>query len=215
MDFTDVKNKINAKIKILYDNNHEIHLKINNHDFRYIKNSHSYIIDGFNVLSVSQLIKRTNPDLYKDVDKKILDKGGRRGQVIHEEIEYYEKTGLKGFTSEFNSYLELKEELNIKSLANELFIIICNSLNEPILAGRLDMAYFRDNKVGIMEFKRTAMLYKDNATLQLNLYAYGFKETYGIDIDELSVMRLRDNFKEFIEIEQNKDLAESSILAYL
>ncbi|MCR5786587.1 MAG: hypothetical protein K6G28_02650 [Acholeplasmatales bacterium] len=215
MDFDEIKNKINSNIKVLYDNNKEYHARIGNHDFRYIKNSHSYIIDGFNVLSVSHLIRRINPDLYKDVDKKILNKAGRRGSIVHEEIEYYEKTGLKGFTEEFSSYLSLKEELNIKSLGNEIFIIICNTNNEPILAGRLDMVYLRDNLIGIMDFKRTVELYKDNVTLQLNLYAYGFKETYGIDINELAVMRLRDNFKEFVQIEQNKDIAETAILAYL
>ena len=215
MQAFEVKNIIKSKYKVLKETNKEILILINGHRLRYLKDSHKYIVDGYETASVTDIVKRTNPDLYKDVDKKYLNIGSRRGNALHDSIYYYESTGNKGFSDEFKSYLELKEEYNIKSLENELFVLICNTKNEPLCAGRLDMLYIKNDLLGILEFKRTYELYLDNVSLQLNLYRYGFTQTYGIDISELLCFRLRDSLKEVTNIKIDSMLAESALYAYL
>jgi len=214
----EIRDLINSKCKIIKDDNRETDVLINGHHLRYIKNGHKYIVDGYETLSVTQLIKRTNPFLYKGVDKTILDKGSRRGDRMHEAIEYYERTGQKGFSDEFNGYLYLKDKYKIEAVCNELFVLICNNKNEPLCAGRLDMLYYENNdtdNLGICDFKRTYELYIDNVTLQLNLYKYGFEQTYGIKISKLMCMRLRDMLRECVSIKVDTALAESAMLAYL
>lgn len=216
MDIIEIKNIIKSKYKILKDTNRETVILINGHTLRFIKDAHKYIVDGYETISVTQLIKRTNPDLYKDVPKEYLDIAARRGKALHDSIEYYETSGVEGFSNEFRHYLELKKKLELTSIVNELFILICNNKNEPICAGRLDMLYLnKDKKLGIVDFKRTVELYLDNVTLQLNLYRYGFIQTYGVNIDELLVMRLRDDLKESTYIKVDNTLAETAMIAYI
>ena len=77
------------------------------------------------------------------------------------------------------------------------------------------MLYIKNDLLGILEFKRTYELYLDNVSLQLNLYRYGFTQTYGIDISELLCFRLRDSLKEVTNIKIDSVLAESALYAYL
>jgi hypothetical protein len=72
--------------------------------------------------------------------------------------------------------------------------------NVPFFAGRLDLLYSRDNKLGILDFKRTRDFYEDRVRLQLNLYKMAFTQSFGIDINELACIRLREEIKEFIPI---------------
>lgn len=215
MTIDEVKNIIKSKYKVLKDTNKEILVNINGHKLRYLRGSHKYIVDGYETLSVTDIVKRTNPDLYKDVDKKYLKIGSRKGDALHDSIYYYEKSGNCGFSDEFKSYLSLKEEYFINTIENELFVLICNTKNEPLCAGRLDMLYIRENMLGILEFKRTCELYLDNVSLQLNLYRYGFIQTYGLNIDDLLCFRLRDSLKEVTNIKIDSVLAESALYAYL
>ncbi len=215
MEIDEVKNIIKSKYKVLKDTNKELLILINGHKLRYLRDAHKYIVDGYETPSVTDIVKRTNPDLYKDVDKKYLNIGSRRGNALHDSICYYESTGNEGFSDEFKSYLKLKEEYSIKSIENELFILICNTKNEPLCAGRLDMLYKRDDLIGILEFKRTYELYLDNVSLQLNLYRYGFTQTYGIEINDLLCFRLRDSLSEVTNIKIDSVLAESALYAYL
>lgn len=215
MTKNEVLDIINSKYKVIKDTTRETLVLINGHKLRYIKDAHKYIVDGYETISVTDLIKRTNPNLYDGVNKKYLNIGSRRGNSLHESINYYEATGNEGFSDEFKSYLKLKEEYKIESIYNELYILIVNTKGEPLCAGRLDMLFLAENSLGILEFKRTCELYLDNVTLQLNLYRYGFIQTYGINIDNLLCFRLRDSLKESTVIKIDNVLAESALYAYL
>jgi hypothetical protein len=55
----------------------------------------------------------------------------------------------------------------------------------------------------------------DNVTLQLNLYAYGLYQSFGINVDNLICMRLRNELNEIVPIKLDKQIAIDAILAYL
>ena len=194
-----IKDKINSNYKIILYNNHETIVNINNHKLRFIKNAHKYFIDSYEVPSVSSIMKYMLPDIYKDIDSKIIKVASNRGDVMHYEIENFEHNGIKGFTEEFKNYLSLKEELNIKTVENELFVIYVNG-EVPMFAGRLDLVYERDNKLGILDFKRTRDYHEDRVSMQLNLYRLAFMQSFGLEVSELACMRLRDFLKDFIEV---------------
>jgi hypothetical protein len=194
-----IKDIIDSKYKVLLDNNHETMININNHILRFIKSSHKYFIDGVEVPPVSQIIKYNLLDIYKDIDKKIINIASQRGEFLHLEIENYEKNNILGYSNEFKNYLKIKEKYHINSIKNELFIIYMNG-NVPFFAGRLDLLYSRDDKIGILDFKRTRDFHEDRVRLQLNLYKMAFTQSFGIDLNELACIRLREEIKEFIPI---------------
>lgn len=208
-----IKDEILSKYKILIDNNHETLVSINNHKLRFIKNAHKYFIDGIEVPPVSAIMKHVLPNVYENIDEKIINVASKRGEMMHYEIENYEKNGISGYSTEFKNYLNLKEENNIKSIMNELFIIYFNG-SVPMFAGRLDLVYERDNKLGILDFKRTRDFYLDRVSLQLNLYRLAFNQSFGLDINELACMRLREYLKEFIIIKNDTMLAIEAIDKY-
>ncbi len=191
--------KINENYKVILDNNHETCVLINNHKLRFIKSAHKYFVDSVEVPSVSLIMKYILEDIYKDIDDKIIKKASKRGEVLHYEIENYEKTGLKGFSEEFNNYLKVKEELNLNVLKSELFVLFCNG-DVPLFAGRIDLACELDNKLGLIDIKRTFDLHLDRVGLQLNLYKLAFEQSFSLKLDFISCLRLRESIKEFTNI---------------
>lgn len=191
--------KINENYKVILDNNHETCVLINNHKLRFIKSAHKYFVDSVEVPSVSLIMKYILEDIYKDIDDKIIKKASKRGEVLHYEIENYEKTGLKGFSEEFNNYLSVKEELKLNVLKSELFVLFCNG-DVPLFAGRIDLACELDNKLGLIDIKRTFDLHLDRVGLQLNLYKLAFEQSFSLKLDFISCLRLRESIKEFTNI---------------
>lgn len=191
--------KINNNYKVILDNNHETCVLINNHKLRFIKNAHKYFIDGIEVPSVNLIMKYILEDIYKDIDNKIIKKASKRGEVLHYEIENYEKTGIKGFSEEFNNYLAIKEEMNLNVLKSEIFVIFCNG-QVPLFAGRVDLVYEENNKLGLIDIKRTFDLHLDRVGLQLNLYKLAFEQSFSLKLDNISCLRLRESIKEFTNI---------------
>lgn len=190
---------INNNYKVILDNNHETCVLINNHKLRFIKSAHKYFIDSIEVPSVNTIMKYILEDIYADIDQKIIKKASKRGEVLHYEIENYEKTGLKGFSEEFNNYLNLKEELNLNVLKSEIFVIFCNG-EVPLFAGRIDLVYEQDGKLGLIDIKRTFDLHLDRVGLQLNLYKLAFEQSFSLKLDNICCMRLRESIKEFTNI---------------
>lgn len=191
--------QINQNYKVVLDNSHETCVNINNHRLRFIKNAHKYFIDGIEVPSVNQIMKYILEDIYKDIDDSIIKKASKRGEVMHFEIENYEKTGIKGITEEFNNYLKVKEELNLKVLKSELFVIFLNG-DAPLFAGRVDIVYESDQKLGLIDLKRTYDLHLDRVGLQLNLYKLAFEQSFNLKLDNIACLRLRESIKEFTNI---------------
>ncbi len=189
---------------------------INEHHVLFNANNHQYIVDGREVISVTQLVDEMLDKPYKNVDPLILEKAAQKGQALHDMIEAYEKHGHKTMHVEMQSYLSLKNQHQIDVLENEKIVLLYVS-GIPVAAGRFDMVVSSPyiHGLGISDVKRMAHLNIKRITLQLNLYKLGYEQTYKKRIDYLKCMHIRHRHHQYVDISINADLAKEALETYL
>ena len=70
----------------------------------YNEEFHTYRLNGKIIPSVTRLL---DDGTYINVDPKILESAQMRGTLIHKEIEQWLKSGINGYTDEFQEFLDL------------------------------------------------------------------------------------------------------------
>lgn len=188
--------------------------EINGFTLEYIDDTHTYLVDGIIVPSITQLIKMKFNNKYDAVPKEVLKKAADKGTAMHREIELYEKEGKESDLVELKNYKFLKKHLKWKVIASEIPIILFYN-DKPIAAGRLDQVIEMNGKKGINDLKRTASFDKEYVALQTNLYRIGYKQSYGTEIDFVSGLHLRDNTRKFYKLPVNEEYAIGIIEKYL
>ena len=96
---------------------------INNRTLEYDDETHTYLVDGIIVPSVTQLLGRKFGHKYDDVDAGVLRKAAERGTMIHKAIEDYCKSGV-GDSIEVKDFAFLQKYHKFTVVQNELPIIL-------------------------------------------------------------------------------------------
>jgi hypothetical protein len=138
----------------------------------YIEESHTYVVEGKIVLSVTQILSTIFPNKYKDVPEHILKNKSQYGTKIHEAIEKFEQEGIiekLDYIQEasFNQYLRLKKEHQIEVIDQEQIIHY-----KDIYAGRYDISGYVNGEYSLIDIKTTAELDLEYLSYQLSLYDY-------------------------------------------
>lgn len=188
--------------------------EINGFTLEYIDDTHTYLVDGIIVPSITQLIKMKFNNKYDAVPKEVLKKAADKGTAMHLAIELYEKENKESDLVELKNYKFLKKHLKWNVIQSEIPIILFYN-DKPIAAGRLDQVIEMNGKKGINDLKRTASFDKEYVALQTNLYRIGYKQSYGTEIDFVSGLHLRDNTRKFYKLPVNEEYAISIIEKYL
>ena len=188
--------------------------EIAGHTLEYFDDTHTYLVDGLIVPSITQILKIKFGNKYAGVDEKILNRASEKGTEVHEAIERYCKTGETEDLKEVKNFMFLQKNYKFEVLDNEVPIILFKD-GEPIAGGRLDLVLKIDDVVGGGDIKRTATLDKEYLGYQLNLYRIGFKQCYGVDWKFLKGIHLRDNTRKFINIPINEEMAWNLINDFL
>lgn len=186
---------------------------ISGYTLEYDDESHTYIVDGVIVPSVTQILAVKFGNKYAGVNRSTLERAASRGTAIHEAIENFCKYG---------DYSELKELHNFRFLAayydffvmeNETPIIIFKE-DTPIAAGRLDLVLGINGDTAIADIKTTATLDKEYLAYQLNLYRIGYMQSYGIEITQLYGVHLKEDKRKLVSIPVNAGIAWDIIDEY-
>lgn len=188
--------------------------EIAGHTLEYYNDTHTYLVDGLEVPSITQLMKIKFESKYEGIDKDILNRAAQNGTRIHEAIENYCKTGEVEDYKEVRNFLFLQKQYKFEVLENEVPIIIFKD-NTPVCAGRLDLVLKMNNKIGGGDIKRTSSLDKEYLAYQLNLYRIGYKQCYGIDWEFLRGIHLREDTRKYAPIPINEKMAWGLIEEYL
>lgn len=188
--------------------------EINGFTLEYIDDTHTYLVDGIIVPSITQLIKMKFNNKYDAVPKEVLKKAADKGTAMHLAIELYEKEGKESDLVELKNYKFLKKHFKWNVIQSEIPIILFYN-DKPIAAGRLDQVIEMNDKKGINDLKRTASFDKEYVALQTNLYRIGYKQSYGTEIDFVSGLHLRDNTRKFYKLPVNEEYAIGIIEKYL
>lgn len=186
----------------------DLEVEIKGHTLEYIDSSHTYLVDGIIVPSITQVIKKKFGHKYDGVDPVTLHNASVAGTAVHEAIELYCKTGYEIELPEVRNFKFLQKQYGFKVLDNEVPIIIFDDNDNPICAGRLDLVLQMGDLIGLADIKRTSVLDKEYLAYQLNLYRIGYEQCYGIKIEFLKGVHLRLDKRKFVDIKINEEFVK-------
>lgn len=188
---------------------------INGYTLEFDEESHTYLVDGVIVPSVTQILKVRFGHKYDGINKEVLNRAAQRGTAIHKAIEEY----CKGKWDN----LDVKEVRNFKFLMvkyafdvelTEVPIIIFKK-DKPIAAGRLDLILNDGaNQKAVADIKTTATLDREYLAYQLNLYRIGYMQCYRQDIKRLYGVHLKDDKRKMVMFPVNQEKAWEIIREY-
>lgn len=185
---------------------------INGYTLEYDDETHTYIVDGLIVPSVTQILKVKFGNKYEYVKRDVLEAAAERGTAIHKAVENYCKGGVPT-CQEAKNFRWLKYQYDFNVLENEAPIIIFKD-DTPVAAGRLDLVIDIGEYTAIADIKTTSTLDKEYLAYQLNLYRLGYMQSYGIQVHELYGVHLRENIRKIHRIPVNDRIAYSIIEEY-
>lgn len=188
--------------------------KIKDYELEYIDETHTYLVDGIIVPSITQILKVKFGKKYEGIDKDVLQRAANKGTKVHEAIEKLCKTGEVEELKEVKNFIFLQKQYKFEVLDNEVPIILFKD-DEPIAAGRLDLVLKMDDKVGGGDIKRTSTLDKEYLAYQLNLYRIGYRQCYGVEWEFLKGFHLREDVRKFVNLPVNENAAWKLVNEYL
>ena len=143
----------------------------------FIESSHTYLVGGVIVPSVTQLINFIYPNKFDGVPKQTLLAKSKFGTNVHNAIECYEN-GLEFELSPmervvFEQYLRVKDREKIEVVEQEKMIHY-----QDKYAGRLDMIANVNGIRSLVDVKTTAKIDYDSLAWQLAFYELGCGEKF-------------------------------------
>ena len=187
---------------------------INGRTLEYYDSHHVYICDGVLVPSITRLLKFKFPNKYGNVRKDVLKRASQKGTALHDAIEKFCQTGEEADLKEVRNFKFLQDRYGFEVCENELPVILFND-GKPIGAGRLDMVIRMNDKQGIADIKRTFKLDREYLAYQLNLYRLACMQSYGVSIDFLKGIHLREDTRKLVDIPINETMTYELINEYL
>ena len=188
--------------------------KIKGYDVEFLEDTHTYLVNGVIVPSITTILKIKFGNKYQGVSKETLDRASELGTQMHLAIQEFEEQGIESELKELRNYKFLKKQYGWNCIENETPVILFLE-NEPIACGRIDMVGMIDDKFGIFDFKRTSVLDKEYLAYQLNLYRIAYRQSYGIEAEFLRGLHLREDVRKFVQIPINEPMAWNLIDEYL
>lgn len=188
--------------------------EINGHVLEYFDDTHTYLVDGIIVPSITQMLKIKFKNKYSGVDQKVLNRASEKGTQVHEAIEKLCKTGEVEDLKEVKNFIFLQKQYKFKTIDNEVPIILFKN-DIPVGAGRLDLVLEENEKLGLGDIKRTSVLDKEYLAYQLNLYRIGYQQCYDKEITFLKGLHLREDVRKYINIPINEELAQKLVEEYI
>ena len=174
--------------------------EINGRWLEYDDETHTYIVDGIIVPSVTQILGRKFGHKYDDVSAETLNKAAERGTAIHKAIEEFCKEGKPSDMIEVSDFEFLMKHYHFQVIENELPIIL--EFDGELFAGRLDLILKKGDELGnaVADIKTTSTLDKEYLGHQLNLYRLGVEQSYGLNITSLYGIHLKDGKRKVVNI---------------
>jgi len=172
----------------------------------YYDGTHTYIVRGKEVLSITQLLSCKFGDSYAKVNKAVLNSAAEHGTAVHAELDRLINQRLDGLPVDNYEFLETENYFKyieplykIQPIMTEKVVVLYDDNNEPIAAGRFDLLCYANGVKTLADFKTTSTIHTELVTGQLNLYRRAAIQSGYLKEDEnveLAVIQLRnDAFK--------------------
>lgn len=176
---------------------------LNQSPVRFFADTHTYLLDNLVLQGItSTLIPLAFPDTYRNVPQHILDRAAAKGTVMHQTIELYDELGAESDLPELASYKRFLTDNALKVIATEY--VVSDNLDfatciDKVLVGS-------DDRVLLLDLKRTAEIHRREVRLQLSLGRLFFMMLNPhIPDPQIAVLRLRDEKCDFVRFEPLPD----------
>lgn len=166
--------------------------------------SHTYYYDGKKGISVTQVMQKRFNKKYDGIDPEILKRAAKKGSYYHQCVEMYEKYGIESEHQEFKNYLALKNKYKFEVIDCEKPIVF--EYKGLLICGQTDLLIKEHKITGLADEKYTARCDEEYLEYQLNFYRLGIQQTYGIDIDFLRGIHLKNATSKYIMLPINEEI---------
>lgn len=204
--------------KVYYFGKHKLECRFYEepHEYWLGYNENSEFIKVKQLISVTTLLKKHKLSAdYSKVNKSILKAKAERGNIIHEELEIYVKTGEYGFTEELQQFTRACEIEEIVPQKSEFIVF------NDVVAGCVDTSGTIKGFSYIGDYKTTAVYHEQAVAWQLSLYEYLSGENFdklicfwfknGLSIKEVTRIA-REKIEELIDLERNDEILDKSLM---
>jgi regulator of replication initiation timing len=163
--------------------------------------SHTYILDGKQLLGVTSLMKKHGLSTdYSGVPSVFLQKAASRGTAIHEAISEYIKTGRftpnpldpDGLNEERVRAVNEYKKTGLNAIESEFLIS-----DEKLVASSIDIII---EDYSLVDIKTTNVLDKHQLAWQLSIYKYLFEKQVGITVPSLYGLHIKRNGHNLVPI---------------
>lgn len=165
----------------------------------FIEETHTYLVNGMIVPSVSQILRSTLfSKQYEGVPKFRLEQAAQFGTNVHKAIETDVTDDLSLVEKLcYDEWIKIKNKNNISVIAQEQVVHY-----EDKYCGTFDGLFEIDGKIYLNDFKTTYKLDKEYLSWQLSFYKLAYENMYDKKIDGLVAVWLpKKRIGEFVEIE--------------
>jgi hypothetical protein len=191
--------------------------------FIYDEQTHTGTYEGKPVPSVTQLVDILFP-YSEDIPEERMEKAATRGTEIHEVLEtlnsYFDNSltfnvnleEVVDIATQFYKHKGIKEVLDYVSILSvyklrpfdyEELIFLCDEQGELICFGHYDctmlaqqdVAFFREDRLYLTDFKTTSLFDKSKVGLQLNIYATAYEQCSKNQLEGIFGTWLRDGVR--------------------
>ena len=156
----------------------------------FIESSHTYLVNGIIVPSVTQIMRADSDEVYNGIPPHILEKAAERGTAVHRAIYEYEQLGFyptdETVKDYLNRYIVVKSISRLQPVRQEF--MLC-STSEPRFAGTVDMLATIGDKTILLDVKTSSALHRELWAIQLAGYDQLCREN-GIEPQEHYILHL-------------------------
>ena len=155
----------------------------------FYEDTHTYVMDGERLPSVTQLLSDYLDDEYADIPPSVLDKAAKFGTTVHKAIELYEETGILRADLDEKQTKCLEDYINIKDcevIESERIVHY-----KDHYAGTLDCVANTDKGLTLIDYKTSSKAYPEKWAYQLSLYKKAYEWMTGQEIKALQVYHLK------------------------
>lgn len=166
---------------------------------------HEYRVNSVPVWSVSHYLTPITMQVYKTIDKAMLEKAAERGTSVHFAVELYNQYRVADVDEVTKPYLDAYIAW-FDEYKPEILGIECRTYH-PLYwyAGTADILCRIDGKIYVIDVKATAELKSFLVSVQLSAYAKSFIQ-HGTQVERIAALHLKKDGKYTFEeygIEEN------------
>ena len=188
---------------------------IGNYVIEYWEDSHTYLVNGIILPSITTILKKKFGNKYQGVDERILEVASQKGTEMHQAIQDYEEDGINDLNNrELQNYIFLKKHYKWQVIASEIPVILFLDY-VPVAVGRLDQIIEINGERGVNDFKKTATFDKEYVAYQTNLYKIAYEQSYHMPLSFVSGTHLREEKRKFYKLPVNEEMAMKLVKEYL